>query len=56
MPTIQKNMIEALIIRENMSNDFNGSFEEARNILTEIRPEDISSRVDLRALKIITID
>lgn len=29
---------------------------EARNILTEIRPEDISSRVDLRALKIITID
>lgn len=52
-----KNMIEALIIRENMSNDFPPEvLSEARNILTEIRPEDISSRVDLRALKIITID
>ena len=51
------NMIDALIIREGMSNDFPPEvLSEARNIRTEITEKEISGRVDLRKLKNITID
>lgn len=56
-PYNTKNMIEALIIREGMSNEFPKEvLAEARNIPTTISKEEIAKRRDLRNLPIITID
>lgn len=56
-PYNTKNMIEALIIREGMSNEFPSEvLAEARNIPTTISKEEIAKRKDLRNLPIITID
>lgn len=56
-PYNTKNMIEALIIREGMSNEFPSEvLAEARNIPTTISKEEIARRRDLRNLPIITID
>lgn len=55
-PYNTKNMIEALIIREGMSNTFpEAVLEESRKIDTDIKGE-IGKRRDLRDLPIITID
>lgn len=56
-PYNTQNMIEALIIREGMSNTFPAQvLEDARKINTTISKEEISKRRDLRNLPIITID
>lgn len=56
-PYNTQNMIEALIIREGMSNTFPAQvLEDARKINTTINKEEISKRRDLRNLPIITID
>ena len=56
-PYNTQNMIEALIIREGMSNTFPAQvLEDARKINTNITKEEISKRRDLRNLPIITID
>ncbi|MBR8700585.1 Ribonuclease R [Fusobacterium sp. DD29] len=56
-PYNTKNMIEALIIREGMSNTFPEKvMEEARKVETEVAPQELKGRKDLRDLQIITID
>ena len=56
-PYNTQNMIEALIIREGMSNTFPAQvLEDARKINTTISKEEVSKRRDLRNLPIITID
>ena len=56
-PYNTKNMIEALIIREGMSNTFPREvIKEALAIDKEIKEEELKKRRDLRDLSIITID
>lgn len=56
-PYNTNNMIEALIVREGMSETFSKPvLLEARNIPTTISKEEIAKRKDLRNLPIITID
>lgn len=56
-PNNTDNMIEALIIREGMSEEFpDVALAEARRIPITVSEEEIKSRKDLRDLKIITID
>lgn len=56
-PFDSNNMIEALIIREGLSEEFpNEVLEEARKISVNIPKEEILKRKDLRKLPIITID
>lgn len=56
-PYNTENMIEALIIREGMSNTFPKEvLREAKSLPTEIKKEELNNRRDLRDLPIITID
>ena len=56
-PYNTNNMIEALIVREGMSETFSKPvLLEARNIPTTISKDEIAKRKDLRNLPIITID
>lgn len=56
-PYNTNNMIEALIVREGMSETFSKPvLLEARNISTTISKDEIAKRKDLRNLPIITID
>ena len=56
-PYNTNNMIEALIVREGMSETFSKPvLLEARNIPTTIPKDEIAKRKDLRNLSIITID
>lgn len=56
-PYNTNNMIEALIVREGMSETFSKSvLIEARNIPVTVSKEEIVKRKDLRDLSIITID